>query len=118
MNTRNRNTESDYKLERGVNQNLQQHNLYIHSSAGRPTSECMPSVCYTPSHMSRDALSNNSVDIESALYGIGSTNLVKPCEPVTPQIRNLELKDWFDRPKEVIMPYPLVLNNNERPFPV
>ena len=32
MNTRNRNTESDYKLERGVNQNLQQHNLYIHSS--------------------------------------------------------------------------------------
>lgn len=116
--TRNKNTGCDYRLEQNVNINRFNHNLYLHSSSGRPTSECLPSIGYTPSHMSRDALANNAVDIESALYGIGSTNLVKPCQPVNPEMRNLEFKEFFDRPQQVIMPYPMIFNNNQRPFPV
>ena len=113
--TRNRNTPMDYNLEQSVNTNSQQHNLYIHSSTGRPITECIPAIGYTPSHMSRDALANNSIDIESALYGIGSSNLVKPCEPVNPQMRDLVFREYFDRSKVVVMPYPLVYNNNQRP---
>ena len=111
--TRNRNTPLDYNLEKKNNNLQQQHNLY--SSAGRPTSECMPAIGYTPSHMAREALSNNSIDIESSLYGIGASNLVEPCEPVNPSIRNIEFKEWFERQKEVIMPYPLVFNDKTRP---
>ena len=113
--TRNRNTPLDYNLEKKNNNLQQQHNLYLNSSAGRPTSECMPAIGYTPSHMAREALSNNSIDIESSLYGIGASNLVEPCVPVNPSIRNIEFKEWFERQKEVIMPYPLVFNDKTRP---
>ena len=116
--TRNKNTSLDYNLEQSKNKLFEDHYLYLHSSSGRPISECMPSVGYIPSHMSRDALANNPIDIESALYGIGSTNLVKPCEPVVPSRRNLDFKDYFERPKAVIMPYPMVYANNQRPHPV
>ena len=75
----------------------------------------MPNVGYIPSHMSRDALANNPIDIESSLYGIGSSNLVKPCEPVVPNMRPIDFKDYFERNQNVIMPYPLVFENNQRP---
>ena len=110
--TRNRNTQSDYKLEQLQNTNHLENNLYI--NYGRPTTECFPEL-YNPSKLSRDALANNSVDIESTLRGIGGSNMVKPCEPPTPSLRNLDFKPVFDRPQAVIMPYPLILDNNQRP---
>ena len=113
--TRNKNTSLDYTLEQSKNKDFENHYLYLHSSSGRPTSECMPSIGYITSHMSRDALANNPIDIESALYGIGSSNLVKPQEPVVPSIRTMEFKEFFERPKSVIMPYPMIYNNNQRP---
>jgi hypothetical protein len=116
--TRNKNTSLDYTLKQNINDEYKKHRFYLNSSSGRPTSECMPSVGYMPSHMSRDALANNSVDIESSLYGIGASNLVKPCSPVNPSLRNLEFKDYFDRRADVIMPYPLINNHDQRPFPV
>ena len=109
--TRNRNTQSDYKLEQLQNTNHLENNLYI--NYGRPTTECFPEL-YNPSKLSRDALANNSVDIESTLRGIGGSNMVKPCEPPTPSLRNLDFKPFFDRPQAVIMPYPLILDNNQR----
>ena len=110
--TKNRNTQSDYKLEQLQNTNHLENNLYI--NYGRPNSECFPEL-YNPSKLSRDALSNNPVDIESTLRGIGSSNLVKPCETPTPSLRTLPIKPFFDRPQAVVMPYPLVYENNQRP---
>ena len=116
--TRNKNTSLDYNLEQNKNKDFENHYLYLHSSSGRPITECMPNVGYTPSHMSRDALANNPIDIESSLYGIGASNLVKPCLPVNPSLRPINFKDYFERPQNVIMPYPLVYENNQRPYPV
>ena len=113
--TRNRNTSLDYNLEKQKNKNLENHYLYIHSSSGRPTSECIPSLGYIPSHMSRDALSNNAIDIESTLYGIGSSNLVNPCYPVVPSLRPIEFKHYFNKSETLIMPNPFIFNNDERP---
>ena len=113
--TRNKNTALNYKLEQEKLNNMRDYPNYLHSSSGRPFQECIPSVGYTPSHMCRNSLSNNPIDIESSLYGISSSNLVNPCNPVNPSLRNLEFKDYFDRPQSVIMPYPHVYNNNERP---
>jgi len=114
--TRNKNSQLNYNLEKANANKLFGEKLYLHSSSGRPTSECIPSLGYMPSHISRDALSNNSIDIESQLRGIGSTNLETPYEPVTPNINNLEFKDFFDRQSNIIMPYPMVYENNQRPL--
>ena len=111
--TKNRNTESDYKLEQLQNTNHLENNLYV--NYGRPTSECYPEVGYTPSKLSRDALCNNSVDVESTLRGIGLSNMVNPCTPTNPSLRNLDFKAFFDRPNAVILPHPLVFENNQRP---
>lgn len=111
--TRNKNMLSDYKQEQSINNRIMDNNIY--SSYGKPLEEHIPSVGYIPSHMSRDTFSNNSVDIESSLYGIGSSNLVEPCKPVNPSMKNIYLKEWFERPNSVIMPYPLIYENNQRP---
>ena len=111
--TRNRNTAIDYKLEQSVNRNILAQTTYIH--ARRPTTECIPTIGYMPSHMSRDALANNPIDIESTLYGIGATNLVQPCVAVEPSLKPIEFKDFFERRNAVIMPYPLIFNQGQRP---
>ena len=110
--TKNWNTTSDYKLEQLQNTNHIENNLYI--NYGRPNNECFPEL-YNPSKLSRDALCNNSVDVESTLRGIGLSNMVNPCTPTNPSLRNLDFKAFFDRPNAVILPHPLVFENNQRP---
>jgi hypothetical protein len=113
--TRNKNSQINYNLEKTNKEKILNEKFYIHSSSGRPISDCIPSLGYMPSHISRDALANNAIDIESQLLGIGSTNLESPCEIVVPSIRTLDFIDFFDRPQSIIMPYPLVYNNYQRP---
>jgi hypothetical protein len=114
--TRNKNTQLNYNLEKYNTEKLLRENLYLHSSSGRPISECIPSLGYMPSHLSREALASNSIDIESQLRGIGSTNLETPCEVIVPNIINLEFKDFFERQQHIIMPYSMVYENNQRPI--
>ena len=113
--TRNKNSQINYNLEKSTKEKILNETFYIHSSSGRPISDCIPTLGYMPSHISRDALANNAIDIESQLRGIGSTNLESPCTIVTPSIINIEFKDYFDRPQSIIMPYPLVYQNFQRP---
>jgi hypothetical protein len=58
-------------------------------------------------------LSNNASDIESSLFGIGSTNLVKPKAPVTPEINKMPSLSFFNR-LQVFLPEPLVVENCQR----
>lgn len=60
-------------------------------------------------------LSNNSADIESYLFGIGSTNLAKPKSSIfRPSINNRKKCKFFERPA-LVMPNDLVVENNQRP---
>ena len=113
--TRNKNSQLNYNLEKSCKEKLLREKLYLHSSSGRPTTECIPSIGYTPSHISRDALANNAIDIESQLLGIGSTNLETQCQQVVPSLRTLDFKEFFERQQSVVMPYPMVYENNQRP---
>ena len=61
-----------------------------------------------------NVLSNNTTDIESQLYGIGSTNLVEKKEPTRPQLNKLEAISFFDPKIPLLMPYPLVVEKNQR----
>ena len=112
--TRNKNTQSDYNIHVHQNKNIEDNKLF--KLYTRPYNEAMTDLGYRPSYISRDSLSNNPIDIESSLFGIGSTNLVQPQQPIYPSLRNLETIKFFERPNEVIMPQPLIINNDQRPF--
>ena len=58
-------------------------------------------------------LSKNASDIESALFGIGSTNLVKPKAPVVPKLNRMPHIAFFNR-LPVFLPEPLVIENCQR----
>lgn len=116
--TRSKNTPGDYCIEQRENRNKIDYKLYEHSQYGTPTLTAFPAAgSAPPSHMSRTAFAKNSIDIENALFGIGSTNLVNPQAPVYPQLQELPTIKFFERNK-VIMPEPLVVKKGERGFPI
>ena len=67
--------------------------------------------------MPREAFSRNSVEIESALFGINSTNLVTPETPVNPELTRLPEISYFYR-LPMYMPENMVVQTDQRPFPV
>ena len=67
--------------------------------------------------MPMNTLSHNPVAIESALFGINSTNLVTPQAPTVPQLKSVKEVSYFER-LPVYMPDPLVVEKKQRPFPI
>ena len=115
--TRNNNTPSDYCLQQKSYKNSRNYVDYEYSQVGKAYNTAMPCMGITPSHMPRDAFSNNSVEIESSLFGINSTNLVNPQVPVKPELKDLQFKSYFRR-MPMFLPEPLVVEKSQRPFPV
>lgn len=115
--TRNKNTPGNYHLEEQQFRKINEHINYVHSYNGPPHSVSIPGGGIAPpSRMNRDSLSENSIDIESSLLGIGSTNLVKHKQNVVPKINNLSTTTFFVRPP-LIIPAPLIIDGYQRPFP-
>tara|TARA_B100000683_G_C12401422_1_gene519894 strand:+ start:324 stop:686 length:363 start_codon:yes stop_codon:yes gene_type:complete len=115
--TRNINMPSDYCLQQKSYRKALDYDLYKNSQYGETTKPRMPCVGYTPSRMPWNTLSRNPVEIESALFGINSTNLVNPQPPVKPQLKTIPTQSFFQR-TPMIMPKPLVMEHNQRPFPI
>lgn len=115
--TRSINCPGNYKLEQHANNLTQSYNSFTYSQTGRAYKNAMPDMGITPSNMPRSAFSNNSVDIESALKGINSTNLVKPQAPTVPELIQLPNVAFFDR-MPCILPKPLDIEKNQRPYPI
>lgn len=112
--TRNNNMKGEYKLQQNAYSLGRMYNSYQYSQSGRAYNPAMPSVGIIPSHMPRDTLSYNPVEIESMLFGINSTNLVNPQTPIKPNLKQIPTVPFFDR-LIVHMPNPLVIENNQRP---
>ena len=115
--TRNINTPSDYCLQQRSFWEARSYDFYKYSQYGHTPNPSFPCIGYTPSHMPRDTLSKNPIEIESALFGINSTNLVQPQPPIKPQLKTIPTKQFFER-TPLIMPKPLVIEHNQRPFPI
>ena len=69
-------------------------------------------------HLPDTELAKNPNDIESFLFGIGSTNLVNPQTPVNPELKKHDSLSIVDRKVPLIMPKDLILEADQRPFPV
>ena len=115
--TRNKNTCSNYCLEQRIVSQSLHYWEYRNGAAGAAYSPAIPCMGIMPSQMPRDVFSRNSIDIESALFGINSTNLVETQKPVVPQLTKLPEVSFIDRMK-LVMPDPLVVEKSQRPFPV
>jgi hypothetical protein len=115
--TRNKNSKGDYVLEQKAYSLVRNYNQYENSSSGSPYNPAIPELGYTPSKMSCDEWSSNAIDIESELRGIGTTNLVNNYEKVVPEYKSLKFKPFF-RYVPLIMPKPLVIENDQRPYPI
>lgn len=115
--TRNKNTRSDYCLEQNINNNLNTYLLYQNASYGQAYNSAFPGDYVNMGKMPNTVLSKNSTDIESTLFGIGSSNLVNPKAPTQARLYNMNEVKFVDRMK-VVLPEPLVVENNQRPYPI
>ena len=114
--TRNLNTPGNYYLEQKEYAHMENYTLYPNSQYGAAYDTKLPGNGVNPGQIPWNQLSNNAVQIESFLFGVGSTNLVTPLAPVRPELKHLETANFFERTRTMI-PEPLTVEKNQRPFP-
>ena len=115
--TRNINTRENYKVQQRNFDSALNYELYQNSQSGAAYSPALPVLGFNPSHLSRNDLAYNPIEIESSLFGINSTNLVNPAPAVVPQLKTLRGTKFFDR-LPLVMPNDFVVPDNQRAFPV
>ena len=115
--TRNNNMPGNYCLQQRSYAHVRQYTSYPHSQYGKAETNAMPCLGITPSHMPRNTLSNNPVDIESSLRGTGSVNLACPQKPIVPELKQIPSVAYFQK-LPLIMPKPFVVPKGQRPFPI
>ena len=115
--TRNINTPGNYYLEQKEYAHMENYTLYPNSQYGAAYDTRLPGNGVNPGQIQWNQLSNNAVQIESFLFGVGSTNLVNPL-PATlkPELKNLGTANFFER-VQTLVPEPLTVEKNQRPFP-
>ena len=113
--TKNKNTQQDYNLEKW---SLDKQTSYCtYAPYGVPRTSMFAGDGLIHGRMGSETLSHNSSDIESFLFGIGSTNLVNPNKEPVPQFKPLNTLSIIDK-QQVILPEPLAVKDNQRQYPM
>ena len=96
--TRNRNTAGDFKLEQKAYADRFAYYDYSQSSHfALPATSYLPGNGLIGMKAAGSVFSNNACDIESQLFGIGSTNLVNPLPVVSPDLKNMQSLNICDK---------------------
>ena len=111
--TRNKNSIGDYKLETTSYTN---HAHYMVTNDLLNTQNYLPGNGIIGQKCTGDQLSKNPTDIESFLFGINSTNLEGSSFQCNPELKELKTLSIQER-TPIILPQPLVIESNQRPFP-
>jgi hypothetical protein len=115
--TRNKNTPGNYCLEQREFKGSSNYTLYPNSQYGAAYDTRLPGTGLLPAQIPANKMAYNAPDIESFLFGINSTNLVNPAPVFTPELKQLCWSNVFKKGPTYI-PEPLVIEANQRPFPV
>ena len=113
--TRSRNTTGDYRAEQNTNNNNVDYLINKGYSYGQPLTTYLPGNGLLQGRVASENLSHNSVDIETQLFGIGSTNLVTPKSYQIQELKSLQSLSIIEK-LPVILPEPLVIQSNQRPY--
>ena len=108
------NTPSQYKLETAINQRICDNRLY--EKRTKADNLVLPNAGIFQGHIPGHVLSSNCADVESQLFGIGSNDLVHERKRVEPNISTFQHQAFFYRPKDILIPDPLVIEKNQRPI--
>ena len=100
--TRNKNSPGNYELEQRGMALQKDYALFENGSGAKAHTMNFPGHGLLTGRYAPSSLSQNACDIESFLYGIGSSNLVKPKEPVTGQIYEIASLNIAPRPPRII----------------
>jgi len=115
--TRNINTPGNYNLEQREFKQSETYTLYPNSQYGAAYNTRQPGNGLLPAQIPWNKMSYNAPDIESFLLGINSTNLVNPAPCFVPELAKLNSANIYEK-GPVFIPEPLVIEKNQRPFPV
>jgi hypothetical protein len=113
--TRNKNNRDNYKIEQRNFDLINNYTFYENSANGKSQNTMLPGLGLNGANIPRDELSYNPVNIESYLFGINSTNLVKPRVYEKPQYKNLQTLS-ISKKQVLQMPDPLVVEKDQRPL--
>ena len=113
---RNKNTPSNYCQQQWSYNQARQHTIYKHSAYGEAVDTKWAGNGLNPGQLPWNTMSHNAADIESFLFGVGSTNLVNPQPCLTPELKQLSTANVYEK-EPTYIPEPLVMEKNQRPFP-
>ena len=115
--TRNKNSRGNYNLEQSQYRMINNYTSFENSSYGSAYVTTIPDIGIIPSRVAPHHFSKNPIEIENMLFGINSTNLVNSTPKIIPQLRTPRKSVFFQR-QTIIMPKPLVIEPNQRPYPI
>jgi hypothetical protein len=112
--TRNKNTVNNYLLE--LNQSIQSQDYSLYKDYGQSQETCYAGNGVGNPQLPKTQLSANPVEIESFLFGIGTTDLTKP-QPITldADLKCLPSLGIYKNPTPVVAK-PFVPKQTERPL--
>ena len=113
--TRNKNTPGNYAMEKLAYQRQFDETVYMHSSNGKAPLTNHPGNGLLSGRIAAENLSRNFCDIESKLFGIGSSNLEQGAPNIVPDIYNLKSLNVMQK-QPMIKPEPLTILPNQRPM--
>ena len=111
--TRNKNMYSDYCVEQMARQ--KQEDWLMNSTSCIHHKPAFPCSGVNVQKFPSTLLSNNAVDIESNLYGIGANNYIFPTKPFSPELLELSSVSFYPTPKVYIPILPAHLSG-QRPL--
>lgn len=113
--TRNKNTPGNYAAEKRSITKQHNERMYIHQTQGQAAATQLPGDGLLTGRFAGRDLAKNDCDIESFLFGIGSTNLENPLPIVRPDLNDLQSLNIIQK-TPMCMPRPLSIEPNQRPM--
>lgn len=112
--TTSKNTPGNYQAEQRINTGIDNYAVYVNSASAEAYTNHLAGNGLLAGRNARSTLCNNYVDVESQLFGIGTTNLVNPYVPVQPSLQRLSSLNIIDK-IPLMLPDPLVVDQTQRP---
>jgi hypothetical protein len=112
--TRSKNNEGDYHLEQKSNLGFCDYLTSQKTNYGNPITTHFAGNGLLQGRIAPRNLSGNYSDIESQLFGIGTSNMVKHKPNVIPNIYNLDSLNVIHR-LPILVPEPLIVEKGQRP---
>lgn len=110
--TRNKNTRNNYALE--LNKSIHTQEYLLTGDYAQSNITACPGNGLGGAHIPRSQMSNNPLDIENFLFGIGSSDLTKDAPVLNADLKCLPTHDIFMK-EPTIVPNKFISNNTQRP---